>query len=160
MTAAVNTPDFNLEDAYAGLLATAGDNLVGAPILVSMVITDLATTHIAVIVEKLQRSEDMPRSGNWQCDVHVKVVTAIDDTPQAPFPSLRALHKQRAGVVRDIVMVGGLDALLEAQAQSLDESLTVQGYDFSDILHRIEGRSWVTEFVVHHAIVNANPAAE
>ena len=154
MTPAVNVPDFLLEDAYAALLASPVD-LVGAPVYLSMAVADMAETHVAIIVEKLERGEEMPRSGNWQCDVHVKVVTCIDDAIPAGYATLREAHRQRCGAVRDTLMVGGLDKLLQAAAAMQSANLTVMGYDFSDIMHRIEGRSWITEFIVHHSQVNA-----
>jgi len=157
MSAAVNIADFNLEDAYLALLKANGVDLLGAPVFLSMASADFEETHVAVIVEKLERSDDMPRSGNWKCDVHIKVVTLIDDRKTLPagYTSLRTAHKQRCGVVRDTLMIVGLDKALEAAAAILEEGLTVQGYDFSDIIHRIEGRAWISEFVISHGNVNA-----
>ena len=156
MNLSTNIIEFNLEDAYVALLKAASANFIGAPVVESMVVADLAVTHIAVIIERLGRSEEMPRSGNWKIDVHIKVVTAIDDaavTTPGAANALRIDHKQRCGAVRDAIMVSGLAQLLNAAADTAGAQLTVNGYDFSDISHRIEGRSWVSEFVVHHANV-------
>lgn len=145
-----NDIEFRLEDAYGDLLAAVSANLVDAEIVKSLASSALDTSHVAVICDKLSPSDKMPHAGNWQTSVQIKIVTAANETDSIPagFTTLRDVHRQRCGVVRDAIMVEGLDTLL-----SVATGLTVNGFTLGDVEQRIEGHSWITEFSVFHPLV-------
>ena len=153
------TVNYLLEQAYQAIITNDPNiaDLIETPVHLGMDSADLEATHVAIIVPSLKYSEGQPMSGNWQMDVHVKVVTAFDDS-QNPLPdgftSLRDVHEQRAGYIQDLFMVMELDQLLSSS------NLSVQGYIFTDVETRIETASWVTEFIVRHKqVAKANLGA-
>lgn len=101
------TVNYLLEQAYQAIITNDPNiaDLLETPVHLGMDSADLETTHVAIIVPSLKYSEGQPMSGNWQMDVHVKVVTAFDDS-QNPLPdgftSLRDVHEQRAGYIQDL----------------------------------------------------------
>lgn len=144
-TKVYNDIEFKAEDALATLLAAiASIDLAGAPIVKSLNTELLETTHIAVIADDFDPSQNPPRTGNHIGRVRIKVVTNIDDKPPAGYADLRAVHRQRCAIVRDTLMVITLDTDLSA---ALDD-FTVQGFNFGGIRQRIIGRSWITEWSV------------
>lgn len=146
-----NDVEFKSEDAFVALLVPVqASDLVNAPIVMSLASEVLEVDHIAIIAEEFEAHQDPPRSGNWKGNMRIKVVTAFDQTVPNGFSDLRALHRQRVGVVRDIFSSSTLDADLTTAGQAIDGNtgFTVQGFNFGRITQRIIGRSWVTEWMV------------
>lgn len=145
-----NDIEFKAEDAVLAVLTSAAANLVGAPLVLSLNNDDLQTTHVAIIASDFTPAETPPRSGTYKGIVRIKVVTAFDDAVAAGFANLRAVHRQRCGIVRDTLMVTTLDVDLTTAGQAVagNTGFTVQGFDFGKVSQRVMGRSWVTEWSI------------
>lgn len=144
-----NDIEFKVEDAIKSLLDGIADQLYSAPVVVSLLIDELETSHVAVIVESLDVAEGVKESGNWTTAARIKTVTSIDETITdemiaAGVADIRALHRLRCGLVRDTLMVENLDTLLG----DATTDLTIQGNQFSKASQRIVGRSWISEFTI------------
>lgn len=145
-----NDIEFKVEDALKVRLDTIGAvALWNAPVVVSLLIDELETSHVAIICEDLDLAEGMKESGNWTTAARIKTVTSIDeevtqDMIDAGVANIRALHRLRCGLVRDTLMVENLDTMLG----DATTDLTIQGNVFSKITQRIVGRSWVSEFTI------------
>lgn len=145
-----NDIEFKSEDAIEALLDAVSGNLAGSPIALSLATETLETSHVAIIADDFDPSQDPPRTGNWKGIVRIKVVTSFDEKLPAGFAKLRDLHRQRVGVARDTLMSSTLDADLTAAAQAIEgqTGYTCQGFNFGRISQRIIGRSWVTEWTI------------
>lgn len=139
-----NDLEFKSEDAILALLEAANLDLAGAPVVQSLITDALETTHIAIIADDFEPSQNPPRTGNHLGKVRIKVVTSFDQVPPSGFANLRTVHRQRCGLIRDTLMRADLHIVLSP----LVENFTVQGFNFGRISQRIVGRSWVTEWSV------------
>lgn len=145
-----NDLEFKAEDAIAALLVPVAANLAGALVVKSLITDSLATSHVAIIADDFEPSQNPPRTGNHKGVVRIKIVTSFDEALAAGFADLRSMHRQRCGVVRDALMVATLDTDLTTAGQAIvgQTGFTVQGFNYGRISQRIEGRSWVTEWSV------------
>jgi hypothetical protein len=140
-----NDLEFKAEDAIASLFTAPVLALLGAaPVVLSLITDSLTNSHIAIIADDFEPHQDPPRTGNYRGVVRIKTVTNFDEVVPGGFANLRALHRQRCGIVRDTLAVTTLDTdLTDAIAD-----FNVQGFNFGRIHQHIVGRSWVTEWSI------------
>lgn len=139
-----NDLEFKAEDALGSLFTAPVLALLGnAPVVLSLINNDLAKSHIAIIADDFEPFP-RPRLGEYTGPVRLKVVTNFDEAVPNGFADLRALHRQRCGIVRDTLAVTTLDIDLSAAVADF----SVQGFHFGRISQRIVGRSWITEWSV------------
>lgn len=141
-----NDLEFKAEDALLSLFTAPVLALLGgAPVVLSLVSDSLTNSHVAIIADDFE-AFPRPRLGEYTGNVRIKVVTNFDEENNLPagFANLRALHRQRCGVVRDTIAESTLDTDLSAAVADF----TVVGFHFGRISQRIVGRSWVTEWSV------------
>lgn len=145
-----NDIEFKAEDAIAAVLAVVADNLGGAPIALSLASEDLATSHVAIIADDFEPHQNPPRGGNFAGIVRIKVVTSFDEQVPNTFANLRALHRQRVGMVRDTLMSSTLDADLTTAGRAVagNTGFTVQGFNFGRVVQRVANRAWITEWTL------------
>lgn len=140
-----NDLEFKAEDAINSLFTAPVLALLGgAPVVLSLIHDSLATSHVAIIADDFEPHEDPPRTGNYKGRVKIKILTNFDEIPPSGFADLRALHRQRCGIVRDTLAVTTLDTDLSAAVANF----TVQGFNFGRISQKVVARSWVTEWSV------------
>lgn len=145
-----NAIEFKTEDAIKAMLDPEQPDLA-IPIVQSLIVDDLEEEHIAIIALDFERAGSKTKQGNWLGNVRIKTVTAIkqDNLTSA---QVRALHRQRVGIVRDTLMHPDLaDSLSAAIAD-----FTCLDVEFSRVTQKIAGKHWISEFTIALEVCGAD----